>query len=99
MFMESLMNKKDFWDALKHAVPTESHEVKYRYEEHIKWLKPFDEFSCASKGFMRAVNFMLGTNNTALIPEFLKRVHHLDKFRNENFFEVFPELARLKEHG
>jgi hypothetical protein len=48
---------------------------------------------------MAAVNYMTQQDNSHLIPELLEKLNHLDKFRNENFFEVFPELARLKEHG
>lgn len=71
-------------------------EVKEKYEEHIKWLEPIDEFSRASKGFMGAVNFMLANDNSHHIPEFLRRTKTLDRFREESFFEVFPELGDLE---
>jgi len=70
-------------------------EVKEKYDDHIKWLEPIDEFSRASKGFMGAVNFMLGTDNSHHIPEFVRRTKTLDRFRDESFFDVFPELKGL----
>ena len=42
---------------------------------------------------------MSGTDNSSLIPELLKNLDKLDNLRKENFFAVFPELERLKEHG
>ena len=74
-------------------------EVVEKFNAHIEYLTPIDEFSRASKGYMAAVNYMTQQDNSHLIPELLEKLNHLDKFRNENFFEVFPELARLKEHG
>ena len=45
------------------------------------------------------MNFMTGTDNSKLIPALIENLDKLDKLRKENFFEVFPELQRIKEHG
>jgi hypothetical protein len=78
---------------------TMKQEVAAKYNEHIDYLKPIDEFTRASKGYMSAVNYMMQQDNTHMIPDLLEKLNHLDKFRNENFFDTFPELAKLKDHG
>jgi hypothetical protein len=42
---------------------------------------------------------MSGTDNSSLIPELLQNLDKLDNLRKENFFDVFPELKRLKDYG
>lgn len=73
-------------------------EVIKKYEEHIKWLEPLDTFNRATNGFRSALNFMNSTDNTHFIKEFLRRTQALDKFRDENFFETFPELKDLASY-
>ena len=74
-------------------------EVLAIYNDHIAYLEDKDEFKRAINGFKGAMNFMSGTDNSSLIPELLKKLDKLDNLRKENFFNTFPELARLKEHG
>ena len=45
------------------------------------------------------MNYMTGTDNSSLIPDLIKNLDKLDNLRKENFFEIFPELQRIKEHG
>ena len=45
------------------------------------------------------MNYMTSTDNSKLIPELLKNLDQLDKFREENFFTVFPELEKLQDYA
>ena len=45
------------------------------------------------------MNYMSGTDNSSLIPELLKNLDKLDNLRKENFFDIFPELKRLKDYA
>lgn len=68
------------------------------YNEHIAWLEPQDSLLRATQGFKSAVNYMMSMDNSKLIPEFVMRARELDRWRNESFFAVFPELARLENY-
>lgn len=70
--------------------------VATKYKEHIEWLEPIDEFSRAVNGYKSAINFMTSTDNTEHITEFVRRTKTLDTFRNEDFFDTFPELKDLE---
>jgi len=48
-------------------------------------------------GFENIINYMYHKDDTDLIPEFKKEMSRLDKIRNENFTETFPELRELYE--
>ena len=73
-------------------------EVINLYNKHIEWLEPQDPLSRATQGFKSAVNYLQNTDNTKLISEFVKRTDEMDRFRNEGFFAVFPELERLRSY-
>jgi hypothetical protein len=47
-------------------------------------------------GFESAVNFMLATDNTKLIPKFWAKMTELDTIRNENLLDIIPELTALQ---
>ena len=74
-------------------------EVVQKYNDHIEYLKPLDKFSRASKGYMAAVNYITNTDNTKHISELKNKLSFLDRYRNQNFYSVFPELERLNEYG
>jgi len=69
------------------------------YNEHIAWLEPQDHLTRATNGFKSAVKYMQTTDNSKLIPEFVMRAKELDRWRNESFFSVFPELIRLQDYA
>jgi hypothetical protein len=46
-------------------------------------------------GFESAVNYIMSTDNTALLPKFWAKTRELDSIRKENILEVIPELAAL----
>jgi sulfatase maturation enzyme AslB (radical SAM superfamily) len=73
-------------------------ELVELYQNHITWLEPQDPLSRATQGFKSAINFMSNSDNSKHIPEFVVRAKELDRWRNENFFSVFPELERLQDY-
>ena len=74
-------------------------DVEKMYKDHIEWLKSYDEFGRATRGYESAIKFMNGGDNTHLIPEFIRRTRFLDAAREEKFFYVFPELQGLKNEN
>jgi hypothetical protein len=69
--------------------------VRMAYEEHLEWLRPQDQLNRATVGFESAINFMMTTDNTALVPKFWSKTHELDAIRNEDVLQAIPELAAL----
>ena len=74
-------------------------ELAEIYTKHIEWLHPQDHLTRATNGFRSAIKFMQATDNSQLIKEFVHRTREMDKFREENFFTVFPELERLQDYA
>jgi MoaA/NifB/PqqE/SkfB family radical SAM enzyme len=70
--------------------------LRIAFEEHLEWLRPIDSLQRATVGFESAINFMMSTDNTALIPKFWAKTNELDQIRNENILDVIPELEALK---
>ena len=80
-------------------LPTDmKQEITELYNAHIAWLEPQDTLHRAVQGYKSAVNYINNTDNSHLIPEFVANVNETDIRRNESFFAVFPELARLKNY-
>lgn len=71
-------------------------EIKKLYDEHITWLEPQDHLTRATNGFKSAVDFMMSTDNTQLLDEFRRYTNKMDLRRNEDTYNVFPELKRLR---
>jgi sulfatase maturation enzyme AslB (radical SAM superfamily) len=69
--------------------------IRVAYEEHLAWLRPQDQLNRATVGFESAVNFMMSTDNTALIPKFWSKTLELDTIRGEQVLTVIPELEAL----
>jgi MoaA/NifB/PqqE/SkfB family radical SAM enzyme len=65
------------------------------YHEHLEWLRPQDPLERATVGFESAVNYMMATDNTQLIPKFWSKTRELDSIRNEDILSVIPELGNL----
>jgi MoaA/NifB/PqqE/SkfB family radical SAM enzyme len=67
-----------------------------KYQRHLSWLRPQDPLNRATVGFESAINFLLATDNTALLPKFWAKTQELDTIRKESVLNVIPELATLK---
>jgi len=65
------------------------------YEKHLAWLEPKDRLRRASNGFRSVLNFVKATDNYKHWADFKRQVYLLDKVRNENFWETFPEYKEL----
>ena len=78
------------------ATPEYKQQIKQKFEEHLEWLRPQDSLSRATVGFESAINYMMSTDNTHLIPKFWSTTEQLDKIRKENILEIIPELKALK---
>ena len=70
--------------------------IRVAYEEHLAWLRPLDSLQRATVGFESAVNYIMATDNTALLPKFWEKTNELDSIRNEHILEVIPELAAIQ---
>jgi hypothetical protein len=70
--------------------------IRVAYEEHLAWLRPLDPLQRATVGFESAVNYMMATDNSALLPKFWSKTLELDAVRKENILEVIPELEALQ---
>ena len=65
------------------------------YEEHIKWLEPQDPLNRATNGYRAVLNFINNQDLTRNWDRFVEEINKLDKLRNENFWETFPEFKPL----
>lgn len=65
------------------------------YERHIAWLEPQDKLQRATNGFKSVLNFIKANDRSDLLPRFKEEIKKLDDIRNENFWNVFPELNDL----
>jgi len=70
-------------------------QLRARFEEHLAWLRPYDRLNRATAGFESAINFMMATDNSHLIPGFWDRTLKLDDIRAESLLDIIPELAVL----
>lgn len=70
--------------------------IKAKLLEHIDWLRPQDHLNRATVGFESAINFMMATDNSTLIPIFWQKTHELDAIRSENCLDSLPELESLR---
>lgn len=74
-------------------------ELTELYTKHIEWLEPQDHLTRATNGFRSAITYMNADDKSHLIHEFVKRTDEMDRFRNESFFAVFPELEELRKYA
>jgi MoaA/NifB/PqqE/SkfB family radical SAM enzyme len=66
-----------------------------KYQTHLEWLRPQDALQRATVGFESAINFMMATDNTHLLPKFWSKTRELDAIRNEDILKTIPELKAL----
>ena len=71
---------------------------KQEFEEHIKWLEPIDGIQRATGGFKGAIEFMMATDNSHLLPGFWETVNDLDWSRSESLISVVPELQAIVQY-
>ena len=69
-------------------------EIKAKWEKHLKWLEPQDNIGRATDGYKSSIQF-LDDDHTHLLDEFKAFNQEFDKLRDENFDDVYPELAGI----
>ena len=69
-------------------------EIKAKWEKHLKWLEPKDHIGRATEGYKSSIKF-LDDDHTHLLDEFKAFNVEFDKLREENFDDVYPELAGI----
>ena len=74
-------------------------KIETLFNEQIQWLSDNYASSKTINQYRDAINFMnsVDTNEFIDVDTFVKRTEELDKLRNENFWEVFPEHQDMKE--
>jgi hypothetical protein len=73
-------------------------QFKEDFEQHIAWLEPRDGIQRAVGGFRGAIEFMMATDNSHLLPDFWRTVNDLDWSRNESLLSVVPELEAILQY-
>ena len=68
--------------------------VRERYDEHITYLKQFDNTSWVIKDYESILQF-LQTDRTDEIKMWHFKTNRIDLLRKENVFDVFPELGDI----
>ena len=79
------------------ATPEFKEQLKEKYTTHIEWLKTFDNADNSVRLFNSARSFITGIDNSHLLKLFWLKTAQLDKLRNENVLDIFPELICLKK--
>jgi len=76
-------------------------EAEKGINKSIENLKNYNmnsgRYSHIESRLQKIIEFMYAEDNSHLIPEFQQKTKNLDKIRNENFGEVFPELKEIYE--
>lgn len=93
--------------SLKHIPTWKKKKIEEAFLKHIEWLEGFKRrgppvLEQVKEKFMNAISFMYSTEvgddfNLDANKEFLHMTNELDKLRNENFWDTFPEHADMKE--
>ena len=75
-------------------------KIELVFLEHIEWLTEKKAKDRTKDQFVNAINFMntIDTKDNFIgIFDFMETTEQLDKLRNENFWNVFPEHNDMKE--
>jgi radical SAM protein with 4Fe4S-binding SPASM domain len=86
-----------YWQRIDLLPQSYKERVKEKYEQHIAWLQPQDHLTRATKGFQSGIDYMMRRDNYKDFQQFKDGMSKIDKIRNENIVEVFPELKELYE--
>ena len=73
------------------------HKLTSQINDHIDYIEDKDPLNRATVGFKSLITFLWANDNSKHIPSFVKLVNKLDRFRNEDTWNTFPELGELRE--
>jgi hypothetical protein len=68
--------------------------VRKRYDDHITYLNQFENTNWIIKDYESILKFM-ETDRTDEIKMWFFKTNRVDKIRNENVFDVFPEIKDI----
>lgn len=77
------------------APPAFKQKISEKFQSHLEWLRPQDDLKRASVGFESAINFLMATDNSNLLPTFWLKTKELDAIRSEDCLASIPELEAL----
>jgi hypothetical protein len=93
--------------SLKYIPTWKKKKIEEAFLKHIEWIDGVKRYSegpklQAKERFMNAIKFMYDVDSddnsdVFLSKGFLSTTNALDNLRNENFWDVFPEHADMKE--
>jgi hypothetical protein len=89
--------------SLKYIPTRKKKKIEEAFLEHIDWIEQYKRCSSEVKAqikekFMNAIAFMYSVDiGYKHSTEFKITTESLDNLRNENFWDVFPEHADMKE--
>jgi hypothetical protein len=70
-------------------------KVRELYKEYVDWLKENNAQMHVIQNIQGIISYMDSADHTDLLPEFKKQINVIDKLRNENFADTYPELKLL----
>jgi pyruvate-formate lyase-activating enzyme len=73
-------------------------QLKQEIEQHLTWLRPLDSLQRATVQFESVINFMMSTDNSALLPKFWAASDQLDHVRSESLIDAVPELKSIEQY-
>jgi len=69
-------------------------KIRLRYLEHLKYLDQFNNINHVKKDYESILNF-INDDRSEEVKMFLYKTFKVDKLRQEDVFEVFPELEGI----
>jgi len=69
--------------------------VNDRYQAHIEWLEKHNASINTINSYRAIIDFMMAIDNSGLLVDFQNTIRQIDRIRNENILDVFPELNEL----
>lgn len=70
-------------------------KIRNRYNEHLDYLKQFSKIDSVKQDYLNILKF-LEIDRSNEIETWMYKTNLLDRIRNENVFNIFPELAELQ---
>ena len=67
-----------------------------KYKFHIDWLEKNNGHDCIAE-YQKVISYLeSSTYEFSLLEDFVNHTEKLDKIRNENFYEIYPEFEDLR---
>ena len=83
------------WYNIKNLPIAHKEKLTALYTSHINWLKTFKDCDGVIVGYESAISLLAEKENLGWIMRWSNINDRLDKIRNEDFYEIFPEYKDL----